>query len=751
MFGGNCTERLGFCEGQTLAISNYSALFSILGTTYGGDGRTTFKLPDLRGRVPIGVGSGPGLEPIKLGGVYGSEKTTLSKAPEHLHSTDGTSTGSSGGAATLSTTMPSLGLTPVVATQGIYPARNLSEEPSFGDIAWFAGSYAPRGWATASGQLLSIAQNTALFSLFGTTYGGDGRTTFALPDLRGRIAIGAGQGPGLSNRTLGQRGGQLEQSITLEQTPRHQHNEPDGDVTGTTGKSYPISIEQPWLALNFQVALEGIYPARSLEEQHPNNGTTTPDAKDSERFLNGEQSLSDRKAKETITPLLDATRSIWERAGANQRQLKTLDAASIHLSNLDSGLAEVRANDAIHLDRDAQGRGWFVDPTPLSNSEYNSTDPASGAAAAERGAASRHYDLLTTLLHEQAHLLGLNHVEPSEDLMHGGLSIGIRKTPGKQHVKNTLKNEKPDRDHQHALSAREPYLGAIGMSGINFAPRETALAEGQLLSIANNSTLFSLLGTFYDGDGRTSFGLPDYRGRAAVGKSQNKGYPLGMRSGRESLVLTEDQLPAHSHSEPSLGNILGLDQESTDAGSKFTLQSSAVIFEPFTNNGTLTNASGMSLNSTLVNTGTLINNSTININKGGKLTNEGTLTNTKNNAINNNGTLDTSNGNLINQGTISGSGTLSGHYVDQGKIDPGNSTGGIELDGHFAKNKGVTVIELAGYKDRNMNADKTKHDFLDIKGDAQLGGRLKANQSMTIFCPPGKIKLSTSRNTARQI
>ena len=98
-----------------------------------------------------------------------------------------------------------------------------------------------------------------------------------------------------------------------------------------------------------------------------------------------------------------------------------------------------------------------------------------------------------------------------------------------------------------------------------------------------------------------------------------------MRSGRESLELTEDQLPAHSHSEPSLGNILGLDQESTDAGSKFTLQSSAVVFEPFTKKG-----------------------------------------------------------------------TLSGHYVDQGKIDPGNATGGIELDGHFAKNKGVTVIELAG-------------------------------------------------------
>ena len=220
----------------------------------------------------------------------------------------------------------------------------------------------------------------------------------------------------MSNRTLGQRGGQLEQSITLEQTPRHQHNEPDGDVTGTTGKSFPISIEQPWLALNFQVALAAIYPSRSLREQ---------------------------------------------------RQLKNLDAASIHLSNLETGLAEVRANDAIHLDRDAQGRGWFVNPTPLSNLEYNSTDPASGAAAAERGAASRHYDMLTTLLHEQAHLLGLNHVEQSEDLMHGGLSIGIRKTPGKQHVQNPLKNEKPDRDHQHALSALEPYLGAIGMSGIN--------------------------------------------------------------------------------------------------------------------------------------------------------------------------------------------------------------------------------------------------------------------------------------------
>ncbi|RLQ21841.1 hypothetical protein DWB85_10685 [Seongchinamella sediminis] len=104
---------------------------------------------------------------------------------------------------------PYLAINYIIALQGVFPSRS-AETPYLGEISMFAGNFAPRGWAFCNGQLLAIAQNSALFSLLGTTYGGDGRTTFALPDLRSRVPVHSGngsQGPGLTARPLGQRGG----------------------------------------------------------------------------------------------------------------------------------------------------------------------------------------------------------------------------------------------------------------------------------------------------------------------------------------------------------------------------------------------------------------------------------------------------------------------------------------------------------------------------------------------------------------
>ncbi len=94
----------------------------------------------------------------------------------------------------------------IIALEGTFPSRS-SINPFIGEIIMFAGNFAPRGWALCDGQLLPVAQHTALFSLLGTNYGGDGRTTFGLPDLRGRAPIHAGQGPGLTDRRLGHSGG----------------------------------------------------------------------------------------------------------------------------------------------------------------------------------------------------------------------------------------------------------------------------------------------------------------------------------------------------------------------------------------------------------------------------------------------------------------------------------------------------------------------------------------------------------------
>jgi len=174
-----------------------------------------------------------------------------------------------------------LGLAGVLAAT---PAA--ATDPFLGEIRTFGFNFCPRGWAPADGALLPIAQNTALFSLLGTTYGGDGRSTFALPDLRGRVAINAGQGPGLSDRQLGERGGQETVTLTALQMPTHTHdvliaqsgqagdnggltvtqNAQTGMVTGGTsnvGGGQPHSNMPPYVVLNTCIALEGTFPSRS--------------------------------------------------------------------------------------------------------------------------------------------------------------------------------------------------------------------------------------------------------------------------------------------------------------------------------------------------------------------------------------------------------------------------------------------------------------------------------------------------------
>jgi len=142
-------------------------------------------------------------------------------------------TDATGGGQPIDNMQPSVVLNCIIALQGIYPPRNSGDsnvvqevnglEPFIGEITWFAGNFAPRGWAFCDGQLLSISSNAALFSILGTTYGGDGRTTFALPDARGRAIIHAGNGPGLSPRQLGSRFGTETVTQTVVQMPSHEH------------------------------------------------------------------------------------------------------------------------------------------------------------------------------------------------------------------------------------------------------------------------------------------------------------------------------------------------------------------------------------------------------------------------------------------------------------------------------------------------------------------------------------------------
>ena len=177
-------------------------------------------------------------------------------------------------------------------------------DPFIGEVMWVGYNFCPRGWIEANGSLLAISQNTALFSLLGTQFGGDGRTTFAVPDLRGRTSVGAGQGPGLSNMTIGQRGGTESAYLSQSNLPSHNHSLPApvataepgntadpvgsyiadgqraaiyrkaadttttepmataGAATGNNGGSQPFSVRDPYLAMTVCIATQGLFPSR---------------------------------------------------------------------------------------------------------------------------------------------------------------------------------------------------------------------------------------------------------------------------------------------------------------------------------------------------------------------------------------------------------------------------------------------------------------------------------------------------------
>lgn len=169
-------------------------------------------------------------------------------------------------------------------------------EPFVGEIRTVGFNFAPVNWALCDGRLLPISQYSLLFNLIGTTYGGDGQETFALPNLQSRFPIHAGQGTGLSNRVLGEAGGSESATLTTQQMPSHSHplegsgtaatqEQPQGNVTGQpvtniygnlpplqqmntnivgpSGGSQPHENVQPFLTINFIIALEGIFPSPS--------------------------------------------------------------------------------------------------------------------------------------------------------------------------------------------------------------------------------------------------------------------------------------------------------------------------------------------------------------------------------------------------------------------------------------------------------------------------------------------------------
>lgn len=259
------------CDGWLLPLSQNTALFSLLYTTYGGNGSTNFALPDFQGRISVGSGQGNMLSNRQIGETGGSNTVTLwqNEIPNHSHSIvdffmKGSNSGSSispvnnypafcnynlfsatsncnlgisvstqyseiaGGSNPHNNMMPYVVLNQCIVTQGTYPPRDKKYSnkdgsknymPYVGEINQYAFDFAPSGFMPCDGRLLLISENDALFALIGTTFGGDGEVYFALPDLRGRTPIGSGNG-----HFIGEMGGDENVTLLSNHLPSHNHN-----------------------------------------------------------------------------------------------------------------------------------------------------------------------------------------------------------------------------------------------------------------------------------------------------------------------------------------------------------------------------------------------------------------------------------------------------------------------------------------------------------------------------------------------
>jgi microcystin-dependent protein len=217
-------------NGQSVAINSHITLFPVLGTTYGGNGVSTFALPNLAGRAAMGVGGGNALGD-------GPGAATVTPGAAQLPVSAG------GGGQAFGNIEPSTVLSPLISVGGPFPTLSGPTTPGaanmIGQVSYFAGDFTPVGYLPADGRVLPIVGNQTLFSVLGTTFGGNGVTTFALPDLTGRVVVGAD-----AATPLGAAFGAAET-----------------DITAANLGGAPVNDDQPSLALNYLIASSGVFPS----------------------------------------------------------------------------------------------------------------------------------------------------------------------------------------------------------------------------------------------------------------------------------------------------------------------------------------------------------------------------------------------------------------------------------------------------------------------------------------------------------
>jgi len=428
----------------------------------------------------------------------------------------------------------------IIALEGTFPSRNavagapepvdpigtLSTDPFIGEVSMFGGNFAPRGWALCNGQLLSIDSNHSLFSILGTTYGGDGRSTFALPDMRGRMPIGVGSGAGLSPRYLGERAGDEEVTLNVNQMPSHNHALPNPlSPTEYMGGGQSHYNMQPYFGVNYIVASEGLYPSRTVTVEDP--GPSLDSAV--EPYLAGVTMFAGNFAPRGWMFADGRTLDIASHTAMFSLMGTMYGGDGRTVFNLPDlqGRTPIGPGNGPGLPSVSIGQKTGVETDVISISEMPSHDhlPPLGTIDIQNNGGNQAHP-------NMAPSLGLRYVIALEGIF-----------PSRNAV---IEGEGPDIESV----AGDSFLGEVSLFAGNFAPRGWAFCDGQLLPINQHQALFSILGTTYGGDGRVTFGLPDLRGRTAIHAGQGAGLSnrrLGDRSGLESVVLNLSQLPNHDH------------------------------------------------------------------------------------------------------------------------------------------------------------------------------------------------------------
>lgn len=452
------------------------------------------------------------------------------------------------------------------------------EQLGLGEITWFAGNFAPTGTVFCNGGTLNILENTDLFSLIGTVYGGDGRTTFGLPDLQSRMPMHQGTGPGLSSYFSGRTGGTETETLSIREMTHHSHfingssaaaestdpkdktvtkgihtffhriyrlfdTEPlvnmHTDAIGVTGQNQPHNNMPPFLNINCLVNLIGVNPFFS--------GPT------SESFLGEIRWVTYPSARPQG----------W--ADCDGQILPKNDFPELHAVLGDNfgasatvfSLPDLRGRMPMHSSTDVGQKGG-LEQVELTEKEISHTHKwqATMSGGDSTDPADR---LLAKGTHPYAHRIyssGTPNIAMRADSLSpvGGFNFLSTDRHNNLPPFLTLRcivNVEGGADPTSNNPGPEPFVGEIRWFGGDFAPRGYAKCDGSLQNIADNPALFSILGTTYGGDGETTFALPNLEDRIPMHPGAGAGLStrtLGETGGTPTVELSAAELPAHTHS-----------------------------------------------------------------------------------------------------------------------------------------------------------------------------------------------------------